>query len=271
MLLYATSGNDIATVRQRRDRRRHQRPRDRPADRRKPRRHRRPPGQPGAVRRRQHRPAVHDQPAHRRRHPARVGRRRSPSAGRRSASTSTPSPTACASSATPAQNVRLNPDDGTLAATDTPITPAGVTLTGLAYDRNGAGGTATTLFAIDATNGVLTTVGSVNGSPNSPNGGVAGPAVGSLGLGTGLDPRLGFDISGLNNANPFATILTGGTDKLYAINLGTGAATLVGTIGNGTTVYSGLTNAVAAPEPASLATAGAVALLGLLGRRGRRR
>lgn len=169
------------------------------------------------------------------------------------------------------QNVRLNPNDGTLAATDTPITPTGISLTGLAYDRNGAGGTATTLYAIDALNGVLTTVGSVNGSPNSPNGGVAGPAVGSLGLGTNLDPRLGFDISGLNNANSFATILTGGTDKLYALNLGTGAVTLVGTIGTGTTVYSGLTNAVAAPEPASLATVSAVAVLGLLGRRGRRR
>jgi hypothetical protein len=169
------------------------------------------------------------------------------------------------------QNVRLNPDDGTLAATDTPITPAGVSLTGLAYDRNGAGGTATTLYAIDAINGVLTTVGSPNGSPNSPNGGVAGPTIGSLGVGTGLDPRLGFDISGTNNSNAFATILTGGTDKLYALNLGTGAVTLVGTIGNGTTVYSGLTNASAVPEPASLATVGAVATLGLLMRRSRRR
>src|SRR4051812_38743765 len=124
------------------------------------------------------------------------------------------------------QNLRLNPDTGALAATDTAITPAGVTITGLAYDRNAPGNGTTTLYAIDSTNGVLTTVGSVNGSPNSPNGGVVGPTVGSLGLGTNLDPRIGFDISGINDSNSFASILTGGTDKLYSINRSTGAATL---------------------------------------------
>src|SRR4051794_31180437 len=56
------------------------------------------------------------------------------------------------------QNMRLNPNDGSLAATDTSITPAGVTITGAAYDRNGGGGSATTLYGIDSTNGVLTTV-----------------------------------------------------------------------------------------------------------------
>jgi hypothetical protein len=152
------------------------------------------------------------------------------------------------------QNLRINPD-GTLTATDTSITPAGVTITGAAYDRNAPGGGTTTLYAIDSTNGVLTTVGSINGSPNSPNGGVVGPTVGSLGLGTALDPRIGFDISGFTNQNDFASILTGGTDKLYSINLSTGQATLVGTIGTGTTVYNGLTNATAVPEPATLALA----------------
>jgi len=166
------------------------------------------------------------------------------------------------------QNLRLNPD-GTLFATDTSITPAGVTITGAGYDRNAPGQGTTTLYAIDSTNGVLTTVGSINGSPNSPNGGVVGPTVGSLGLGTSLDPRLGLDISGLNNANSFATILTGGTDKLYSINLSTGQATLVGTIGTGTTVYNGVTNAVAVPEPASFGLL-AVGAMGLLVRRRRR-
>src|SRR5206468_5159996 len=125
--------------------------------------------------------------------------------------------------------------DGSLTATDTAISPGGVTITGGAYDRNapGGGGGATTLYAIDATNGVFTTVGSVNGSPNSPNGGVVGPTVGSLGLGTNLDPRLGFDITGATNGSAFASILTGGTDKLYSINLSTGQATSLGQIGNG--------------------------------------
>jgi hypothetical protein len=150
------------------------------------------------------------------------------------------------------QNIRINPDTGSLAATDTAITPAGVTIVGAAYDRNDLNPvTGTTLYGIDSTNGVLTTVGSIDGTPNSPNGGVVGPTVGPLGLGTGLDPRIGFDISAAGGA-AYATILTGGTDKLYSINLTTGAATLVGTIGTGTTVYSGLT-AATAPSATSAA------------------
>jgi hypothetical protein len=165
------------------------------------------------------------------------------------------------------QNLRINPNDGTLTATDTAITPAGVTITGGAYDRNNSGFSATTLYGIDSTNGVLTTVGSVNGSPNTPNGGVVGPTVGSLGLGTALDPRIGFDITGANNASAFATILTGGTDKLYSVNLSTGAATLVGTIGTGTTVYNGVTAASATPEPGTIGLAGLAAVGVLLRRR----
>jgi hypothetical protein len=170
------------------------------------------------------------------------------------------------------QNLRLNPNDGTLAATDTSLTPAGVTITGAAYTNNASGSTATTLYVIDAANGVLGTQGSLNGSPNSPNGGVI-TTVGSLGLGTSLDPRIGFDITGINNSTALATFLTGGSDRLYSINLNNGAATLVGTIGTGTTVYSGLTAANAIPEPGSLSLI-ALSALGLLsrlrlGRRGR--
>src|SRR4051812_31944752 len=94
------------------------------------------------------------------------------------------------------QNLRLNPDNGSLAATDTSITPAGVTITGAAYDRNAPGGAVTTLYAIDATNGVFTTVGSVNGSPNSPNGGGGRPAGGPPGLGPALGPRHGLGNQG---------------------------------------------------------------------------
>src|SRR4051812_42300308 len=94
------------------------------------------------------------------------------------------------------QNLRINPNDGALAATDTAITPAGVTITGAAYDRNAPGGGVTTLYAIDATNGVFTTVGSINGSPNSPNGGGGRPAGGPPGLGPALGPRHGLGNQG---------------------------------------------------------------------------
>jgi hypothetical protein len=153
------------------------------------------------------------------------------------------------------QNLRINPNDGTLAGTDTAISPAGVTITGAAYDRNDRNAaTGTTLYAIDSTNGVLTTVGSINGSPNSPNSGLVGPTVGSLGLGTALDPRIGFDISAIGGT-AYATMLTGGTDKLYQINLSTGQATLLGTIGTGTSIYAGMT-------VANILTAGEVSLAG---------
>jgi hypothetical protein len=146
------------------------------------------------------------------------------------------------------QNLRLNPDTGALAATDTAINPGGVVAAGLAYSSNGVGATTTTLYLVDSAGGTLSTLGGVGGSP-SPNGGTVTP-VGSLGLGTSIDPRVGFDITGASDT-AYASILTGGTDKLYRINLSTGAATLVGTIGTGTTVYSGLTAAAAVPEPAA--------------------
>jgi hypothetical protein len=155
------------------------------------------------------------------------------------------------------QNLRINPNDGTLAATDTAISPAGNTITGLAYSNNASGAAVTTLYAIDTTSGQLSTIGGIDGVP-SPNGGVV-THLGSLGLGTGLDLRVGFDISGLDGV-AYATILTGGTDKLYTINRTTGAATLVGTIGTGTTIYSSLAGAVA-PEPASLAMCALAATL----------
>jgi hypothetical protein len=49
--------------------------------------------------------------------------------------------------------------------------------------------------------------------------------------------------------------------SLYTINLGTGAATLIGTLGNGSVPVRGLTTAV--PEPASLGMGVTAALLGL--------
>ncbi len=180
------------------------------------------------------------------------------------------------------QNIRLNPNDGGLAGTDTSLAPAG-NVVAAAYDRNDNNpATLTTLYGIDSTSGQLVLIGGIDGTP-SPNGGAV-TNVGSLLLGTNLAPQIGFDISGLT-AIAYATITTfappgrlagiiaGGIptiSRLYTINLATGAATLVGTIGNGTTAYSSLTSATAIPEPSSVMLIGVSALLLGLGYRARR-
>ena len=56
--------------------------------------------------------------------------------------------------------------------------------------------------------------------------------VGALGLDS--DDRIGFDIATSGSGNPaFASLTVAGVTRFYTINLGTGAATLVGTIGGG--------------------------------------
>src|SRR3954466_1091084 len=68
------------------------------------------------------------------------------------------------------QNLRLNPNDGTLAATDTALNPAG-NVVSVAYNNNFPGAATTTLFSIDSAAGTLGMIGSPNGTPLSPNGG----------------------------------------------------------------------------------------------------
>jgi hypothetical protein len=157
---------------------------------------------------------------------------------------------------TDASNFRLNPNDGTLAGTDTPLTyaagdsGAGLTprVVGSAYSNNLSGTAVTTLFGIDSNRDVLVMQGGPNGTP-SPNGGVL-TTIGS-GLGFNTADLVGFDISGLTGV-AFASLtpVTGGPSQLFTINLTTGAATLTGTIGTGLTL-TGLA-ASAVPEPASL-------------------
>jgi hypothetical protein len=88
--------------------------------------------------------------------------------------------------------------------------------------------TTTTLYAIDADRDVLVVV-------NPPNAGVLN-TVGPLGVDTGL--LGGFDIAGMGNVA--YAVLTGAPSnrsRLYAVNLATGAATLIGNIsGSGTIV-----------------------------------
>lgn len=130
-------------------------------------------------------------------------------------------------------------------------------------DNNPATGTA--LYYIDDLLNVLVTT-------TAPNGGALN-TVGALGL--DVDEFLGFDIftdaGGVNSA--FASLRVAGAQGLYAINLASGAATLIGAIGmggmGGMDRLHGLAVATV-PEPGTmvLTAAAGLALVGLRRRKG---
>lgn len=132
-------------------------------------------------------------------------------------------------------SVRLNPVDGTLAATDTSLAyvagdpGAGVTpaVSQVAYSNNFAGTATTTLYGIDFARDVLVRIGGVDGAP-SPNSGLL-TTIGSLGVVTS-NPAGGFDIQ-TGSQTAFAVLRIGTVSNFYRINLATGAATLVGPVG----------------------------------------
>lgn len=122
------------------------------------------------------------------------------------------------------QNLRINPTSG-LVTTDADLNPGTPNIAGVAYTNSFIGASSTTLFAIDSTTDQLLI-------QNPPNNGTL-TAVGSLGV--DVSSVLGFDIrAGLNTA--LATFVVGGTPGLYSIDLTTGAATLIGAIGGGTSL-----------------------------------
>ncbi len=119
------------------------------------------------------------------------------------------------------QNLRLNPETGTVAATDGPISIAGAAITGAAYTNNTAGATTTILYDIDVTSKKLY-------KQDPPNNGTL-VEVGSLG--EDIRGEGGFDIA------PDGSIaLAAYGDKLYYINLETGKATNIGNLGTFTDV-----------------------------------
>ena len=136
-------------------------------------------------------------------------------------------------------NGRINPANGTIAGVDSNLfyvagdAFAGFDprIEGIAYQEINIGGTpGTTLFGIDSLTNSLVRIGGVNGAPSPNNGQLT--TIGLLGVDTG--DFIGFDIG--PNDLTLAAMDIAGVSRLFTINLATGAATLVGTIGDGTTI-----------------------------------
>jgi hypothetical protein len=140
------------------------------------------------------------------------------------------------------QNLRLHPDTGVVAAVDadlayTPGDPQGINkpeLVAAAYTYNKKNDKLTTNYAIDKRLGMLVTQGSVEGvTPMvSPNTGVL-RTVGSLELGPLVDAS--FDIADVTGVG-FAAVrsVANSMTRLVLINLQTGKAQVLGTLGDGT-------------------------------------
>lgn len=116
------------------------------------------------------------------------------------------------------QNLRLNPETGTVAATDLSI--AGVTgakIGSVAYTQNRAGASTTVLFDIDATTNKLY-------KQDPPNDGKL-VEVGNLGY--DIDETGGFDI-GPDGTTSLAAMTSGGKSSLYTLDINTGKAAKIG-------------------------------------------
>lgn len=120
------------------------------------------------------------------------------------------------------QNLRAHPDLGTIVFMDGNLNPVG-NVVAAAYLNNFAGATVTTLYDIDSNSDLLL----IQNPPNS--GGLV--AVGPLNVNaSGLT---GFDIAPSGMAFASITLQGGSTTNFYTVNLGTGGASLIGTIGGG--------------------------------------
>ena len=146
------------------------------------------------------------------------------------------------------QNLRLHPDTGALVDGDPArggVQPDGelhyapgdanagrapqLLAAGYTYNKNDD--KLSTNFALDGASGLLVMQGSREGSTPvvSPNTG----RLTSIGpLGTGPLQDAAFDIADLDNS-ALAALRTGGRTRLYLVDLATGRATLLGSIGNG--------------------------------------
>jgi len=125
-------------------------------------------------------------------------------------------------------NFRVTPDTGEV-KTDANLTPAGSVFGDAAYGNSFVGTVLANYYTIDATSDSLQIVGRPSG--NTINGDIQ--TIGALGVGD-VGTMAGFDITGLDNQG-LAALNVGGaaTSDLFTINLATGAATRIDTIGGG--------------------------------------
>lgn len=125
------------------------------------------------------------------------------------------------------QNLRLNPIDGTISATDGMINPGTPTLSGAAYTNSFAGATTTELFVVDHATDKLF----LQSPPNN------GTLVERGSLGIDISNSNGFDIGSTSNkAYLLATV--SGVTKIYLVNTTNGSTTAVFTFPNTTRGFS---------------------------------
>ena len=170
-------------------------------------------------------------------------------------------------------NLRVHPDTGVVTedadlafvggdanAGETPAVVNG------AYTNSFPGATSTTLYNLEGGNDILTTqIPANNGTLQT---------VGSLGLSLATSGGFsGFDISGASGtAYLVGNNLVGGiaANTLYQVNLGTGAASVLGAVSGVNGSFRDIAVASVIPEPASLGLAGLAATMMALVRRRRR-
>ena len=135
-------------------------------------------------------------------------------------------------------NLRLHPDTGAIAATDPALQSADGKVPGVtaaAYTYNKTDDKLTTNYAIDAAAGTLVMQGSREGVQPavSPNTGRI-TTVGALGTGPVEDAS--FDIADVDNT-ALAALRTRGRTRLHLVDLQTGRATAMGTLGDGRALW----------------------------------
>ena len=159
------------------------------------------------------------------------------------------------------QNLRINPMTGATTVDGAINSNIGnVDIVGAAYTNSRFGATSTRLYALDATNDTLLR----STAPNAGtyvNTNLAGMTFGPFGFEISVSNNFGFDISGGTGAAFFQQL-----DQFGTVNLTTGQATLLGTIGAGNLVDI---TAGAVPEPGTWALM--IGGFGLVGSAMRRR